>query len=46
MEQTKLAFVSSMLAKGCSQEEIVRLTSLSLAEVQTLARQRDQGGHS
>ena len=46
IKQTKLAFVSSMLAKGCSQEEIVRLTSLSLAEVQTLARQRDQGGHS
>lgn len=46
MEQTKLAFVSSMLANGCSHEEIARLTSLPLAEVQTLARLRDQGGHS
>ena len=42
IEQSKRAFVRSMLANGCSQEEIVRLTSLSLAEVQTLAQQREK----
>ena len=46
-EQTKRAFVRSMLANGCSQEDIVRLTSLPLSEVQALAQQREQaGGHS
>ena len=47
IEQTKLAFVSSMLANGCSHEDIARLTSLPLAEVQALARRQGQtGGHS
>ena len=46
-EQTKLAFVSSMLANGCSHEEIARLTSLPLVEVQALVRQQGQvSGHS
>ena len=37
-ERGKRAVVHSMLANGCSLEEIVRLTSLPLSEVQALAR--------
>ena len=43
----KRAVVHSMLANGCSLEEIVRLTSLPLNEVKTLARpQEPLVGHS
>ena len=43
----KRAVVHSMLSNGCSLEEIVRLTSLPLNEVKTLARQQEpQVGHS
>ena len=46
-ERGKRAVVHSMLANGCSLEEIVRLTSLSLSEVKTLARQQEPPvGHS
>ena len=36
-EQTKRAFIASMLANGCTLDDIVRLTTLPLAEVQALA---------
>ena len=46
-EQTKRAVVRSMLANGCSHEDIARPTSLPLAEVRALAgRQGGAGGRS
>ena len=41
-EQTRRAVVRSMLANGCSREDIVRLTSLPLDTVRALAGQEPE----